>query len=37
MAADAPVTVDDRDTIATSYPTFIDDFAGLGAAFEDVR
>lgn len=35
MAADAPVTVDDRDTIATSYPSFVDDFARLGADFGD--
>jgi len=36
MATDAPVTVDDAGTIATSFPEFRNLMTGLGASFEDV-
>ena len=32
MAADDPVTIDDANVIATSFPTFLDLFAELGAS-----
>ncbi len=32
MASDRPMTVDDRDTIATSFPTFVAMMNGLGGA-----
>lgn len=35
LAADAPVTVDDAATIATSFPSYRDVLAGLGARFRD--
>ncbi len=34
LAAREPVTIDDASMIATSYPTFFDDFSALGARFE---
>ena len=34
LAAGKPVTVDDRDTIATSFPQFMDLMGGLGAMIE---
>jgi 3-phosphoshikimate 1-carboxyvinyltransferase len=34
LAAEKPVTVDDRDTIATSFPQFFDLMRGLGATLE---
>jgi 3-phosphoshikimate 1-carboxyvinyltransferase len=34
MAAEKPVTIDDRATIATSFPQFVDLMTGLGAAIE---
>ena len=34
MAAEKPVTVDDRNTIATSFPVFMDLMRGLGADIE---
>ena len=34
MATAAPVTIDDADMIATSFPGFIDLMNGLGAAIE---
>jgi 3-phosphoshikimate 1-carboxyvinyltransferase len=35
LAAERPVTVDDRSMIATSFPGFVDLLAGLGARFAD--
>ncbi|MCV0395199.1 MAG: 3-phosphoshikimate 1-carboxyvinyltransferase [Rhizobiaceae bacterium] len=34
MAAEKPITVDDRSMIATSFPEFMDMMTGLGADFE---
>lgn len=34
MAADEPVLIDDAAMIATSYPSFLDDYRSLGAQFE---
>ena len=34
LAAEAPVTIDDARTIATSFPSFRDALGGLGAVFE---
>jgi 3-phosphoshikimate 1-carboxyvinyltransferase len=36
LAAEAPVTIDDARTIATSYPDFRSAMTTLGASFEDV-
>jgi 3-phosphoshikimate 1-carboxyvinyltransferase len=35
LAAERPVTVDDRETIGTSFPSFVGLFRGLGAEFSD--
>lgn len=37
LAAEQPVTVDEADMIATSFPTFREALRGLGAPIEDVR
>jgi 3-phosphoshikimate 1-carboxyvinyltransferase len=35
LAAERPVTVDDSETIGTSFPNFVDLLRGLGADFSD--
>ena len=35
LAAERPVTVDDSAMIATSFPSFVELLAGLGANFAD--
>lgn len=34
LRADAPLVLDDHDAFRVSYPSFLDDFSRLGAAFE---
>jgi 3-phosphoshikimate 1-carboxyvinyltransferase len=36
LAAERPVTVDDSSMIATSFPSFVELLAGLGARFAEV-
>jgi 3-phosphoshikimate 1-carboxyvinyltransferase len=35
LAAERPVTVDDSETIGTSFPSFVELLQGLGATFAD--
>lgn len=37
MAAEEPVIVDDSNMVATSYPSFMDDFTRLGAEFDTLE
>ncbi len=37
LASERPVTVDDANMIATSFPEFMDMMTGLGASIETVR